>query len=252
MNKKKLTVYLAKIILLFLAIIPLLYFNQVRGVPFKVFLLGTGSWGIGLIFKMLSHQLIVVRLKNKNLPKLVYSAFNGLLSGFFELSAAYLIITLMKEKFAFDFNAIISFGLAIGSLETIIVVFSKDNDLFKGTALEKESEKLVEYVKNLQAVDYYTFNFLYPIIERVLATFLHISTRGLVFLTIITGSIYPIIIALIVFIIADGLLGFYYYITDKLSTKKGLIQFFIYIFILTLLSTLIFIVLSQSYKDFVL
>ncbi len=241
-----------KVILLFIAIIPLLYFNQIRGVPFKVFILGTGSWGIGLIFKMLSHQIIVVRLKNKNIPKLLYSAINGLLSGFFELFAAYLVITLMKEKFAFNFNAIISFGLAIGSLETIIVVFSKDNDLLKGTALEKQSEELVGFVKNIQGVNYYIFNLFFPIIERVLATFLHISTRGLVFLTIITGNIYPIIIALIIFIIADGILGFYYYITDKLTTKNGLVKFFIYFSLLTSVSTIIFIVLSQSYKDFVL
>ncbi len=252
MNKEQLTDFSAKVILLFLAIIPLLYFNQIRDVPFKAFILGTGSWGIGVIFKMLSHQLIVIRLKNKNIPKLLYSAINGLLSGFFELFAAYLVITLMKAKFAFDFNAIISFGLAIGSLETTIVVFSKDNNLLKGTALEKQSEELVEYIKTIQGINYYIYNLFFPVTERVLATFLHISTRGLVFLTVITGSLYPIIIALIIFVIADGLLGFYYYITDKLTTKNGLVKFFIYFSLLTSLSTIIFIVLSQSYKDFVL
>ncbi|NPA68938.1 MAG: hypothetical protein GXO50_10055 [Chlorobi bacterium] len=252
MDKKQLTDYLVKVILLFFAIIPLLYFNQIRGVPFKAFIFGTGSWGIGLIFKMFSHQLIVVRLKNKNLPGVLYSAVNGLLSGFFELFAAYLIITLTKEKFAFDFNAIISFGLAIGSLEIIIVVFSKDNNLLKGTALEKQSEELVEYVKNIQGVNYYIFNLFFPIIERVIATFLHISTRGLVFLTIITGSIFPAFIALIVFIFADGLLVFNYYLTDKLSSEIGIVKLFIYLAVLTSLSTIIFIVLSQPYKNFVL
>ena len=252
MDKRVFTDYLKKAILLFLAVIPILYFNQIKGVPLKAFILGTGSWGIGVIFKMLSHQLFVVRLKNKKIPKLLYSAINGLLSGFFELFAAYLVIILTKDKFTFDFNAIISFGLAIGSLEAILVVFSKDNDLLKGTVLEKQSEELVEYVKNMQGINYYIFNLFFPIIERGLATFIHISTRGLVFLTIITGSIYPIVIALIVFIIADGILGFYYYITDKLSTKIGLVKFFIYLSILTLLSTITFMLLSQSHKDYVL
>ena len=123
----------------------------------------------------------------------------------------------MKEKFLFDYNAIICFGLAIGSLETIIVASSKDNDLLKGTALETRSEKLVEYLYNLQGCKYYIFNIVFPIIERVMATFLHISTRGLVFITIITGCIIPTLIALVVFIIADGLLGYYYYLSGKLA-----------------------------------
>lgn len=252
MNNKKLTNYLLKAILLSIAIIPLIYFNQIKDVPLKAFILGTGSWGIGLIFKMLSHQLIVVKLQNKGISKLLYSSINGFLSGFFELFAAYLIIIFMKEKFVFDFNAIISFGLAIGSFETIILVFSKDNDLLKGTAIEKHSEKLVEYLKNVQGVNYYIFNLFLPIIERIMATFLHISTRGLVFLTIIICSIYPIIIALVVFIFADGLLGFYYYITDKLLTINGLIKFFIYLAILTSFSTITFMMLFQPYRDFVL
>ena len=252
MNNKQLTDYLLKTILFSIALIPLIYFNQIKEVPIKAFILGGGSWGIGLIFKMLFHQLIVVRLQNKNISKLLYSAINGLLSGFFELFVAYLIIIFMKEKFIFDFNAIISFGLAIGSLETIIVAFSKDNDLLKGTAIEKQSEKLVEYLKNAQGVKYYIFNLIFPIIERIMATFLHISTCGLVFITIITGSIAPILIALVVFIIADGLLGFYYYISGKLTTSNGLVNFFIYFTILTAVSTMTFIILIKPYKDIIL
>ena len=252
MNSKKLTDYFLKIILLSVALIPLVYFNQVKNVPVKAFILGTGSWGIGLIFKMISHQLIVKKLQFKNISPLIYSSVNGFLSGFFELSAAYLIIILMKDKFVFNFDAIISFGLAIGSLETIIVVFSKDNGLLKGTAIEKHSEKLVEYLKTTQGADYYIFNLLFPVIERINAAFIHISTRGLVFLTIITGNIYPILIALFVFIIADGVLVFYYYVMDKLLTKTGLIKFFIYITILSVFSFLIFIILAAPYRDFVL
>lgn len=252
MNNKKLTDYLLKAILLSIALIPLIYFNQIKDVPFKAFILGTGSWGIGLIFKMISHQLLIVRLQNKGISKLLYSSINGFLSGFFELFAAYLIIIFMKEKFVFDFNAIISFGLAIGSFETIIVVFSKDNNLLKGTALAEQSKELDKYLKNTTGIQYYVYNLIFPIIERVMATLIHISTRGLVFISIITGSILPILIALIVFIIADGLLGFYYYITGKLTTRNGLINFFIYFTILTAFSTIAFIMLSQPYRDFVL
>lgn len=201
---------------------------------------------------MLAHQLIVAKLQNKNKSMFLTSMTNGLLSGFFELLAAYIIILLMKDKFVFDYNAIISFGLAIGSFETIIVAFNKGNNLFKGTSLEKSSEKLVEYLDNLQGIKSYIFILLFPIIERIMATFIHISTRGLVFITIITNNAIPLLIALIVFIVADGFLGYYYYISGRLATYKGIIQIHFYLFILTIIITAIFFILIIPYKNIIL
>ncbi|MHB2154371.1 hypothetical protein ACX8XN_08230 [Calditrichota bacterium GD2] len=250
--KNKTTIYLEKSILLIIAIAPILYFNQIEIVPIKAFILGAGSWGFGCIFKIFAHQIIVVPLQNNNKSIFLTSITNGFLSGFFELLAAYVIILLMKHKFIFDYNAIISFGLAIGSLETIVVVMNKGNDLFKGTALEESSQKLLEYLENLQGMKHYTFNLLLPIIERVMATFIHISTRGLVFITVITGSAIPILIALIVFIIADGPLGYYYHLSGKLATSKGYIQIHLYLFILTAIITAIFFILIIPYKNITL
>jgi len=252
MKTKKIEDYTLKAILLLIAIIPLIYFNQIKSVPIKAFILGTGSWGFGCIFKIIAHQLVVVQLHKKNKPIFLTSIVNGILSGIFELLAAYAIILLMKHKFEFDYYAIISFGLAIGSFEILITSFSKGNDLFKGTSLEESSGKLVEYLENLQGVKHYVFNLLLPITERIMATFLHISTRGLVFITIITGSFIPILLALIVFIVVDGPLGYYYHISGKLATSKGYVQIHLYLFILTLLSTIVFFILFSPYKNFVL
>ena len=150
MKNSKSEDYILKVILLLIAIIPIIYFNQVESVPVKAFILGTGSWGIGSILKIAAHQLIVVKLQDKNRSIFLTSLTNGFLSGFFELLAAFVIILLMKDKFVFDYNAIISFGLAIGSFESIVVVFNKGNDLLKGTALEKSSQKIVRYKDSLQ------------------------------------------------------------------------------------------------------
>lgn len=252
MKIKKFEDYLLKTILFLLTTIPLVYFNQIESVPVKAFILGSGSWGIGCILKILAHQIIVVPLQKKNKSIFLTSITNGFLSGFFELLAAFVIILLMKEKFIFDYNAIICFGLAIGSFETIIVVFSKGNDLLKGTSLEKSSGELDEYLNNLKGVKHYYFNLLLPIIERIMATFIHISTRGLVFITIITSNAIPILIALVVFIVADGILGYYYYLTGKLATSKGYIQIHIYLFILTVMVTIVFFILINPYKDIAL
>ena len=252
MKNSKVEDYIKKIVLVLIAIIPIIYFNQIENVPLKAFILGSGSWGIGSIFKMIAHQLIVIPLRNKNKSILLPSFVNGLISGLTELFAAYSIILLMKDKFVFDYNAIISFGLAIGSLEILIVAFSKGNDLLKGTALEKSSEKLIKYLENLQGVKYYIYNFLLPIFERVMATFIHISTRGLVFITIITGNAVPFLVALSVFIIADGFLGYNYYISGKLATGKGLIRSFIYILVLTVAVTVVFFALMEPYRNIAL
>ncbi len=249
MKNKKLEDYILKFILLLIAIVPLIYFNQIKSVPIKAFILGTGSWGFGCIFKIIAHQLIVVQLHNKNKPIFFTSIINGLLSGIFELFAAFAIILLMKHKFEFDYYAIICFGLAIGSFEIIITGFSKGNDLFKGTSLEESSGKLVEYLENLQGIKHYIFNLFLPITERIMATFLHISTRGLVFVTIITGSAIPLLVALIVFIIADGPLGYYYHLSGKLATSRGYMKIHLYLFILTIISTAAFFILIIPHKS---
>ncbi|MCU7503001.1 MAG: hypothetical protein HF314_08000 [Ignavibacteria bacterium] len=251
MENRRITNYLQKTILILIATLPLLYFNQIKNVPLKAFILGAGSWGFGCIFKILAHQIVIVPLHKKNIS-LFFSAFlNGLLSGIFELLAAYIIILLMKDKFAFDFNAIISFGLAIGAFEIFVVIQSNANNLLKGTSLEKSFDKLIESLENMQGIDNYIFNVLFPVIERIVVTFIHISTRGLIFVTIIAGSIIPALIALGVFIIADGL-GYYYHISEKLSTRKGYIQVHEYLFILSVISTIIFLVLINPYRNYIL
>ena len=251
MKDKKNVDYVVNVILLLLAILPLIYFNQVESVPIKAFILGAGSWGFGNIFKILAHQIVTVRLHNKNKSVLLNSISNGFLSGFFELFAAYLLIFLTIDKFDYNYNAVICFGLAIGSLEIIVAVF-KGPSLFKGTTLEKSIEKLEEYLDNLHGIKHYFFNLILPIVERVIATFIHISTRGLVFITIITGNAFPFIIALIVFIIADGILGYYYHITGRLATSKGYIKIHLYLFILTVISTAIFFIWVSPYKEIAL
>lgn len=158
MKNRKIENYILKAVLLLISIIPIIYFNQIENVPLKAFILGSGSWGFGVVFKIIAHQLIVIPLQNKNKSIILPSFINGFISGLFELFAAYFIIILTKDKFIFNYNAIISFGLAIGSLETIVVAFSKGNDILKGTSLEKSSEKLLEYLENLRGIKHYISN----------------------------------------------------------------------------------------------
>ena len=252
MKNKKSEDLLLKIVLFSIAIIPLVYFYKIENVPIKGFILGAGSWGFGNIFKILAHHFVVVPLQRKKKNVISISFINGFISGFFELLASYLLIILTISKYDYDYNSIICFGLAIGSLETIIVARSKGYDLLKGTSLEETSRKALEYLESVKGVNHYIFNLILPVVERIIATFLHISTRGLIFVTIITGNALPALIALLVFIIADGVLGYYYNISGKLATGRGYVQLHVYLFILALVNTIVFFILISPYKNVVL
>lgn len=252
MNHRKQIDILFKITLVIIAVAPILYFNQIENVPFKAFIFGTGSWGIGLILKMFAQQLVVVPLDKHKAPPLLVSIINGFLSGLFELSAAVGIILLMKNRFVFDYNSIISFGLAIGSFESLIIAFNSGDSLLKGTALEKTTEKISQRIEKTIGIKQLVYHYFFPVLERILATFIHISTRGLVFVAFLGISPFPIVIALAVFIVADGVLGYYFNISGKLLRDKGFVKVYMYLFLLTVFVTSIFLLLIDPYKDVVL
>jgi len=249
MNQRKQIDFLSKTTLIVIAIGPILYYNQIENVPLKAFILGTGSWGIGLIFKMITHQLIVVRLSDRSFPQIIVSFTNGFLSGLFELGATVAVILLVKDKFVFDYKAIISFGLAIGSFESLIVALNFNNNLMKGTALEKTTEAMERRLEKVKGIKLFIYQFIFPVAERILCIFLHISTRGLIFVSFLSKTIFPIPIALLVFIIADGILGYYFQISGKLLTDKGFAKLYVNLFILTAIVTTTFFILILPYKN---
>ena len=239
---------ISKILLVVIAILPILYFHIIKDIPIKAFIFGAGSWGIGSIFKIFAHQLVVKKLSNKKTNNLNVSIANGFVSGISELGGAFLIILLViaLKKFTFTFDSILAFGIGIGSLETLLVVYKNTSALLKGTSLEESSIKFEEAFKIMEMHNHFIIIYI-PIIERILATLIHISTRGLVFITVFSQNIFPTIIAIVVFIIADGFLGYNYLVNNKLITKKGLNKFYYYLFILTIISFTIFIILIQPY-----
>lgn len=252
MNQRNQIDLFKQITLILIAIVPVLYLNRVEQVPLKAFILGTGSWGIGTILKMIAHQLVVVRMNARKSPAIFISLMNGFISGLFELSASLGVILLIQHKFAFDYKAIISFGLAIGSFESIIVATHSSDNLLKGTALEESTVKISRSLEKIQGMKQVTYCYLLPVLERILATFIHISTRGLIFVSLFRKTPFPMIIALLVFIIADGVLGYYYNVSGKLLSDKGFTQVYGALFILTFLVTMIFFLLITPYQNAVL
>lgn len=251
MNTNRNIINLLKVSLVIIALAPILYLNQVHNVAYKTFVSGTGSWGLALILKMFFHQLVVVWMDNKKVNLFVVSATNGFISGFFELSAAAGIILLMKDKINFDIYAIMGFGLAIGSLESLILAFEPADKLLKGTSLEKSSEAIARMIAGKTGKKQLLYQFLAPLLERILCTFIHLSTRGLVFISILAITPYPFLLALLVFFIADGFLGYYFHISGKLLSGRGLATAYLYLLLLTIFSVGFFLLLTDSIKEVV-
>ncbi|GAB4377216.1 MAG: hypothetical protein Kow0042_24610 [Calditrichia bacterium] len=110
---------------------------------------------------MAAHQLVIVQLDKRTTPTILLSLANGFLSGVFELGAALAVIVLMKNKFIFDYQAILCFGLGIGSFETLIVAFSSDKNLLEGTALEKTSQEIFARLRNVQGIKRLIYHYIY-------------------------------------------------------------------------------------------
>ncbi|MDM7924760.1 MAG: hypothetical protein QUS35_01975 [bacterium] len=228
--------FLTRSIIFLIAVLPLAYLSLEMKVPVKAFLFGTGSWGIGCILKILAYSLFVQPLHQKGRSLKAVALLNGFLSGLFELSASVLIILLVRHKYTFDPPSIIGFGLAIGAFESLIVVFSSGNELFKGTSLEKSSAETIRFLEGLRGSKSFLFNMVCPVTERMIATTLHVATRGMVFTALSSRTPLPFLAAMAVFVVADGWLGYYDHATGRLSTERGYLKIHLYLLMLALVS----------------
>jgi hypothetical protein len=169
------------------------------GVPFDVFLYGSGSWGIGGILKMIAYHGIVRRMPHEGRSLWRVSLANGLVSGISELGASLLVFSLVAPMSLPD---LVAFGVGIGAIEAILVV--RGNPLV-GTELEGASRTFQQRLAELPAWRRFVHGDLASTLERWVATGLHVGTRGLVYVGYRTGSALPVLGALGVFLLVDGM-----------------------------------------------
>ncbi len=248
MGKPRTSAFVLRLLLLAAALLPLIFFYEVWHVPVKVFLLGTGSWGFGVIFKMLFHQLLLRPKERRGGPLLRHSLVNGFLSGFFELLAALAVILLTREKVVYDHHGMIAFGTAIGSLEMLLVVFSRGDELLRGTVLEGPAARMRALTERATGIERLLLQLLYPFLERVMAMLIHVATRGLLFITLVTGHILPLLAALLIFVLADGILGTWFYLTGRLEKREGIDRFMGWLFLLALTGMALFLYLDEVFQ----
>ena len=174
-----------------------------RNVPFVSFIYGSGSWGFGCLLKMLVYHALIRRLRHDDSSILRISALNGLVSGVTELGLALVFFVFLKNL---TFEQVVAFGIGIGTIEAYVVA-TASNPL-KGTALESASQQLEAIVSSLPGARRLIYGYALPYAERLIATVIHVGTRGLVYVSYRSGDPMPFALALLVFFVADGLLGY--------------------------------------------
>ena len=205
----------------------ILWLHYAKGVSFDFFIYGSGSWGIGCVLKIVLYQTIVRRIRHTEKNILRVSALNGLFSGVSELGAALAIFAFMPTPSFWD---IVAFGVGIGTIEAFLVA-TPTNPL-KGTGLEKPAEEIGAVIAALPKGPRFVYSYLTPLLERILAAVIHVGTRGLAFVSYRAWNPLPLILALLAFVLADGVVGYRLLQQGRLKDLRVLGRFYFFFFIL--------------------
>jgi len=220
------TKYLNTLILLPFAA-AIFWLHGAKGVSFDYFIYGSGSWGIGCILKIVLYQAVVRRIRHTDKNILRVSALNGFFSGVSELGAALAIFAFIPAPSFWD---IVAFGVGIGAIEAFLVA-TPSNPL-KGTGLEKPAAEIEAVIAALPKGPRFVYTYLTPLLERLLAAVIHIGTRGLAYATYRTANPVPIVLALLAFVLADGVVGYRLLQQGRLKDLRVLGRFYLFFFIL--------------------
>jgi hypothetical protein len=165
-------------------------------VPRKVTVgFGVLAWALGVAAKAIIHHVLVDRAVRRGTEHRVASIGLGLLSATAELgvAATFFVFVWHPPTFA----QLVGFGAGAGMAEAVIVPFMTNP--FRGSTLEAHATDVFAMAANDPL-----FQWL-KVLERIWATLLHVSSRGLVYLAIASANPVPAGIAVCGFAFVDGL-----------------------------------------------
>jgi len=177
-------------------IIPIFILEHWFGVSRKL-IVGYGflAYIIGVTgVKLPVYHILVARFLHKRLSNFWLSVCQGFISAFSELGAAFAFFMLIVPKLSLA--QLVGFGAGAGAVEAIMLPFIKNP--LRGTPLEEHASELIEKSESKLSIQWMS------VPERVWASIIHIATRGLVYLAIITANFIPALIAVCIFAAADG------------------------------------------------
>lgn len=192
---KTLTKYLPNAASVAIGLIPILILVLWFDVSRKIIGKGAIAYAAGTVaLKLPFYHLVIVKFVHEKFSHKWIAIIQGFVSALSELGAAlFFFIFVVKEL---TLTELIGFGIAAGSIEAIILPFMKNP--LQGTPLEQHSDETIKKSEENQIVQWL------GVIERILASIIHVASRGLVYLSYFTGNLFPIIFAVLGFASVDG------------------------------------------------
>jgi hypothetical protein len=170
----------------------ILYFD----VPRKLIL----GWGVlsyltgAAALKLPLYHFFVVKVLHPRLARRPLSAAQGLVSALSELGSAALFMVFVVPEMTLA--QLIGLGVAAAAVEAVVLPFM--GNPFEGTPLEDHAARVFEQASQNHALEWM------GVLERALVFMPHVSSRGLIYVSIATGSPYPAIIGIMLFAALDG------------------------------------------------
>lgn len=230
---KTISKYLPNAASVAVGIIPILVSVLWFDVSRKIIGKGAIAYAAGAVaLKLPIYHLLVVKFVHKKFSHKWIATIQGIVSSFSELGATlFFFIFVVKEL---SFAELIGFGIAAGSIEAIILPFMKNP--LEGTPLEQHSDETIKRSEENQAIQWM------GVVERILASIIHVASRGLVYITYFTGNLFPIIFALLGFALVDG--RAYYAHLEKwaFDDVKVLSKFYLFLGVIGFTLILLFLV----------
>ncbi len=176
-------------------VVPVLILVLGFDVSRKIIAKGALAYAAGAVgLKLPLYHLLVTKVLHKKLTNLPLAVSQGIVSALSELGAAFGFFVFVVPTLSFA--ELVGFGVAAGSIEAIILPFMKNP--LQGTPLEEHAEETAARTSEDPGIQWLA------VVERVLASLLHIATRGLVYVSCSTGNPFPAVVAFLGFASIDG------------------------------------------------
>ncbi len=229
---KTLTKYFPNAASVAIGLIPILILVLWFDVSRKIIGKGAIAYAVGTVaLKLPLYHLVVVKFVHQKFSHKWIAVIQGIVSAFSELGAAlFFFIFVVKEL---TFAELIGFGVAAGSIEAIILPFMKNP--LEGTPLQQHSDETIKKSEENQVVQWM------GVLERILASIVHIASRGLVYISYVTGNIVPIIIGLSGFALIDGRAYFAHLEKWAFDDVRVLSKFYLFLGMVALSLTTLFL-----------
>jgi len=236
--KSRLKKVLPTLVSIAVGFVPVLVLTCYFGVPRKL-IIGWGvlSYVVGVTaFKMPIYHFFVVKVLHRRMSHAWLSASQGVVSAISELGAALLFFVFVVPDMTLA--QVIGFGAAAGAVEAVMLPFIRNP--LTGTPLGEHAGEVIERASENSLIEWMS------VLERVLAMFPHVASRGLVYISFATGNIGPALIAVSGFALIDGRAYFAHLEKWKFDDIRVLGTLYRFIALVGISQTFLFVLLYHA------